>query len=95
MTDQPSPRRWFQFRLRTLMIVVTFLAIICAVGVPLVREWLKPEPLVEPWLPADVFTNTTQGTMPAKPIQPRPGAPVPVSAPPNYKPPEYKPATEP
>jgi hypothetical protein len=28
MADQPSPRRRFQFRLRTLMIVVTLLAVI-------------------------------------------------------------------
>ncbi len=30
MPDQPSPRRRFQFRLRTLMIVVTLLAVACA-----------------------------------------------------------------
>jgi hypothetical protein len=30
MADQPSPRRRFQFRLRTLMIVVTLLAVPCA-----------------------------------------------------------------
>jgi hypothetical protein len=29
MADQPTPRRRFQFRLRTLMIVVTLLAIPC------------------------------------------------------------------
>jgi hypothetical protein len=29
MPDQPSPRRRFQFRLRTLMIVVTLLAVAC------------------------------------------------------------------
>ena len=29
MADQPSPRRRFQFRLRTLMIVVTLLAVAC------------------------------------------------------------------
>ena len=29
MADQPSPRRRFQFRLRTLMIVVTLLAVVC------------------------------------------------------------------
>jgi hypothetical protein len=31
MADQPSPRRRFQFRLRTLMIGVTLLAVVCAV----------------------------------------------------------------
>jgi hypothetical protein len=30
MADQPSPRRRFQFRLRTLMIVVTLLTVSCA-----------------------------------------------------------------
>jgi hypothetical protein len=30
MPDQPSPRRRFQFRLRTLLIGVTLLAIPCA-----------------------------------------------------------------
>ncbi len=30
MPDQPSPRRRFQFRLRTLMIVVAVVAIPCA-----------------------------------------------------------------
>ena len=30
MADQPSPRRRFQFRLRTLMIGVTLLAVACA-----------------------------------------------------------------
>ena len=30
MAAQPSPRRRFQFRLRTLMIVVTLLAVPCA-----------------------------------------------------------------
>ena len=30
MSDQPSPRRRFQFRLRTLMIAVTLLAVPCA-----------------------------------------------------------------
>src|SRR5690348_1919362 len=30
MPDQPSSRRRFQFRLRTLMIVVTLLAVACA-----------------------------------------------------------------
>jgi hypothetical protein len=30
MPDQPSPRRRFQFRLRTLMIAVTLLAVPCA-----------------------------------------------------------------
>ena len=29
MPDQPSPRRRFQFRLRTLMIGVTLLAVVC------------------------------------------------------------------
>jgi hypothetical protein len=29
MADQPSPRRLFQFSLRTLMIVVTLLAVVC------------------------------------------------------------------
>src|SRR5438045_876155 len=41
MADQPSPRRRFQFRLRTLMIVVTLLAGVCGyVGwqVKIVRE---------------------------------------------------------
>ena len=30
MPDQPSPRRRFQFRLRTLLIVVTLLGVACA-----------------------------------------------------------------
>ena len=31
MSCKPSPRRRFQFRLRTLMIVVTLLAVACGV----------------------------------------------------------------
>jgi hypothetical protein len=41
MADQPSPRRRFQFRLRTLMIGVTLLAVACWVAVDrarLIRE---------------------------------------------------------
>jgi hypothetical protein len=47
LNDKPSPRRRFQFRLRTLMIAVTLLAVPCAyVGrqVKIVRErrtWLE------------------------------------------------------
>ena len=82
MPDQSQSRRRLQFRLRTLFVLVTALAFFCAVGVPLVREWFKPEPPIEPWLPLDVFTNETQGTMPAKPVQPQAGT-VPVSAPPE------------
>lgn len=35
------PRRRFQFRLRTLFIAVTVLAIVCAAGAPAARIWLK------------------------------------------------------
>jgi outer membrane protein assembly factor BamE (lipoprotein component of BamABCDE complex) len=31
MPDQPSPRRRFQFRLRTLFVVFTVAAIVCAI----------------------------------------------------------------
>jgi hypothetical protein len=39
MPDQPSPRRRFQFRLRTLMIGVTIAALLCPVGARIVLEW--------------------------------------------------------
>jgi hypothetical protein len=38
MADQPSSRSRFQFRLRTLMIVVTLLAVVCPLGVRLFRR---------------------------------------------------------
>jgi hypothetical protein len=47
MPDQPSPRRRFQFRLRTLLIGVTLAAVACAYvarEAQIVRErkaWLK------------------------------------------------------
>ena len=39
MADQPSRRRRFQFRLRTLFVIVTILAVECAVCLPMLREW--------------------------------------------------------
>jgi len=96
MADPAAPHRRFQFRLRTLLLVVTALAIICAVGVPLLQDWLKPPETVEPWLPVDAFTNTTLGKpahhpieggqfggLPPSHVPVSPGAPVPVSAPTN------------
>jgi hypothetical protein len=38
MTDQPPPRRRFQFRLRTLLIVVTLLAAQCAFVTWVIRD---------------------------------------------------------
>jgi hypothetical protein len=38
MADQPSPRRRFQFRLRTLMIVVTLLAALSAAVTWVIRD---------------------------------------------------------
>jgi hypothetical protein len=38
--DPPKrKRRWFQFSLRTLMIVVTSVSVECAVCLPMLREW--------------------------------------------------------
>jgi hypothetical protein len=38
--DPPKrKRRWFQFSLRTLLVVVTIIAVQCAVCLPLLREW--------------------------------------------------------
>jgi hypothetical protein len=51
MADQPSPRRRFQFRLRTLLIVVTLLSVPCAyIGrqarvVAERRAWLAAHPI--------------------------------------------------
>src|SRR4051812_30730798 len=39
MPDQPHPRRRFQFRLRTLMIGVTLLAVVCAASAQTFHEW--------------------------------------------------------
>jgi hypothetical protein len=39
MAEQPSPRRRFQFRLRTLMIVVTLFAAVCPLGGRLLERW--------------------------------------------------------
>jgi hypothetical protein len=54
-------RRWFQFRLRTLLAVVAIVAVQCAVCLPMLREWraarewdrIKPRllvmPMIQPW----------------------------------------------
>jgi hypothetical protein len=39
MPDQPSPRRRFQFRLRTLLLAVAIVAVQCSVCLPMLREW--------------------------------------------------------
>jgi hypothetical protein len=36
-------RRWFQFSLRTLFVVVATLAVECAVCLPMLREWQKSQ----------------------------------------------------
>jgi hypothetical protein len=36
---QKPRRRWFQFRLRTLLIGVAIIAMLCPLGVRLVRQW--------------------------------------------------------
>jgi hypothetical protein len=41
MADQPSPRRRFQFRLRTLLIVVAIIAALCPLGVQYVHKLQK------------------------------------------------------
>jgi hypothetical protein len=41
MADQPSPRRRFQFRLRTLFVVLTIVAVQCAVCLPGLRQWQR------------------------------------------------------
>ena len=40
MSDQPSSRR-FQFRLRTLIVVMAIVAVQCADGLPMLREWQR------------------------------------------------------
>jgi hypothetical protein len=39
MADQPVPRRRFQFRLRTLFVIATIVAVQCAVCLPMLKEW--------------------------------------------------------
>ena len=41
----PPKRRWFQFRLRTLFVVVTIAAVQCAACLPMLREWQHQEKL--------------------------------------------------
>jgi hypothetical protein len=41
MADQPSPRRRFQFRLRTLLLWATIFAVQCAVCLPGLKEWQR------------------------------------------------------
>ena len=41
MADQLPPRRRFQFRLRTLLLLVSIVAVQCAVYLPALREWQK------------------------------------------------------
>ena len=42
--DPPKrKRRWFQFSLRTLLVVVTVAAVKCAVCLPMLREWQRRE----------------------------------------------------
>jgi hypothetical protein len=39
-TDPPKrKRRWFQFSLRTLIVVMAIVAVQCAVCLPMLREW--------------------------------------------------------
>jgi hypothetical protein len=46
-TEQPRAdppkrkRRWFQFSLRTLLVITTIVAVQCAVCLPILREWQK------------------------------------------------------
>jgi hypothetical protein len=37
--NEPPKRRWFQFRLRTLLLIVAIVAVQCTVCVPMLREW--------------------------------------------------------
>jgi hypothetical protein len=67
MPEQPSPRRRFQFRLRTLLLVVAIAAVICAACLPMIREWLKPAPTVKPWMDDPSATGTTAGRPTVKP----------------------------
>jgi len=39
MADQPSSRRRFQFRLRTLILFTAIVAVQCAVCLPALKEW--------------------------------------------------------
>jgi hypothetical protein len=39
MASVTPPRRRFQFRLRTLFVIVTIVAIQCEVCLPMLREW--------------------------------------------------------
>jgi Tfp pilus assembly protein FimT len=41
--NQPSPRRRFQFRLRTLFVIVTIVAVQCAVCLPMLKKWQRHE----------------------------------------------------
>jgi Tfp pilus assembly protein FimT len=40
-------RRWFQFSLRTLMIVVVIFSVQCGVCLPMLREWQEQERIRE------------------------------------------------
>jgi hypothetical protein len=43
-TDLPKcKRRWFQFRLRTLFVAMTILAVQCAVCFPALKEWQEQQ----------------------------------------------------
>ena len=58
-------KRRFQFRLRTLLLAVTVAAVICAVCLPMLREWLRPKRVSKPWLrinalgPASLYRGPT------------------------------------
>jgi hypothetical protein len=39
MAPQPFPRRRFQFRLRTVMLLAAIVAVQCAVCLPMLKEW--------------------------------------------------------
>jgi hypothetical protein len=42
--DPPKrKRRWFQFSLRTLFVIVTILAVDCSVCLPILRDWQAQE----------------------------------------------------
>jgi hypothetical protein len=45
--DSPKrKRRWFQFNLRALFVVVAIVAVQCAVCLPIVREWREQRRIV-------------------------------------------------
>jgi hypothetical protein len=45
--NEPPKRRWFQFSLRTLLLIVAIAVVQCAVSLPMLSEWQERKKIEE------------------------------------------------